>query len=546
MGFSLTKGQFPSGTPNNPYLPKPGVGPSINPTVKKARVYDARTGEMIQEAGNFSPEEIAQGAGTFPGGLHMQEGTGNMGGGYGGHGRSSGFAGSQERFGNPGGVMAPPSPNALEANGRSGMGSLDDFYSMNKTNPVTGLAYHPVGNAVDQKRSELQQGGNLSALKAFDIYNQNRDPFTNMAAIDAMKRFGYKAKSNPQIPQSTESQMGPLGGMADFALKGLGFRAKGGSVGGMNPYLVGEKGMELAKYKDGTMEPVGVNGPEVRMFSKPGTIIPHDKIKARAGGGRVTPSDLGERAGISDLHQSDDGIIQNFKRNFGQSMLGREFGLGNWANEVPVSHRYQDHGIFGSTPRYDMPPTLGLYTGNTGPVASVNKQGSPPLSPTGPNTPDFYWKNPILNAPEESENPFRFYRNPLYNPMTPLEPLMNAETDDSNPESTPFQFTPQEIQNAKTLALARASASGARDRMTSIPNVRTLSKPLSTEQSFLTPYGKASVSFGQPKNPFMADGLDKDEFLKRAEIRQADQDKTGKQYMANERALKLGIPLRKI
>ncbi len=56
--------------------------------------------------------------------------------------------------------------------------------------------------------------------------------------------------------------------------------------------------------------------------------------------------------------------------------------------------------------------------------------------------------------------------------------------------------------------------------MTSIPNVRTLSPQQSTDQTFLTPYGKAGVSFGQPKQEAMIENLPASEYFQRAANRQ--------------------------
>lgn len=54
-----------------------GMGSSIAPSVRMAESYDSRTGEKLTDSRPFTPDEIALGAGTFPGGLHMQAGTGS-------------------------------------------------------------------------------------------------------------------------------------------------------------------------------------------------------------------------------------------------------------------------------------------------------------------------------------------------------------------------------------------------------------------------------------------------------------------------------------
>ncbi len=80
----------------------PGLPFSITPTVQKAQVYNSLTGQMIQQAGPFTSQEIDAGAGRFPGGIHIAPGA--PGGGWGPRGGggadswSGGFTGGQSRI----------------------------------------------------------------------------------------------------------------------------------------------------------------------------------------------------------------------------------------------------------------------------------------------------------------------------------------------------------------------------------------------------------------------------------------------------------------
>lgn len=732
------------GNISNPmWGPAPSVGPGINPTVKKATIYDGRTGNMIQQAGNFTPEEIEAGSGTFPGGLQMQAGSGTVGG-YGGHrGRHgmgySGHSGAiPERFGNPGGVMAPASPNALQANGRAGIGSLDNFYSARTENPFTKLAVNPMANDIMKQRAAMQGFGGTGdvsrnaktgslqfanpnqadpqKLAMNDLYNNarslgnregmyggltglmdiqsqrdavaqaakraqetaiqnNRSAAGGMAASSALSAFnpllgsiasaipradggpveptnqldpwmlenpyygprqwglpapsyhasprrsmlktqeklgesasflgvpmsipaynyterglfGYEqprinmyslpstqgardrnGNKEPTLPfNASEAYSYPeaivdaihqqkkmeqdIAGISERRRPSLFARADGGKTGTVNPYLVGEEGIEIYKPKNGPPELIGSSGPEIRTFSQKGEIIPNHEIKPMADGGLVS------------------NITNNFKRNFGQSRLGREFGLQNWADESPpeveeavepspLAEGYKK--MFSSRGPYDNlqdSSTYGLAPDFIGAGRNlIDMFARHQMKQLGAESPPPEVEAPQIPAPT---NPY--LRSRSYDPMSAIPQFFGPYT----PEGAPIHSLHGEV--ARKAALAKAVeaqrnevnvglADTTNQAMTSIPDVRRLStNPLLPERSFLTPYGTASVTYGQPKKEAIIEGLPASEYFQRAANRQGSNryanpeadyhpEKLVLQKAANDRAMKLGNPLRSI
>lgn len=204
---------------------KPAVGAGIAPTVKRAKTYDGLTGQMIQDDSAFSPEDIANGAGRFPGGIHIENPGGMMGGGRG-------------RFGNPGGVMAPPSPNALEANNRPAMGSLEGFFNMQR----------PGAAPLDMLNEK-------SDFENFMSKQSMRSPYTGMpfgalSPYNGFRNAGAGAPVNPAAMIQNAfgaawNLLGKGGGRGADTESGFMGLAKGGKAGATQPFVVGEDGPEL-------------------------------------------------------------------------------------------------------------------------------------------------------------------------------------------------------------------------------------------------------------------------------------------------------------
>ena len=109
-------------------------------------------------------------------------------------------------------------------------------------------------------------------------------------------------------------------------------------------------------------------------------------------------------------------------------------------------------------------------------------------------------------------------RLPIYNPLNAMQQEYGT-TEGTPPPPPQNPWTAPEVMTA----LDRMDAADAAQRMTSIPNVRSLTtNPLLTERSFLTPRGTASVSFGQPKREAIIEGLPASEYFQRAANRQGD------------------------
>lgn len=275
--------------------------------------------------------------------MNGQDAQGNHFGGQGGFFGMNPY-GSQDRIGNKGGVMAPPSPNALEANGRPGMGSMDDFYAARATDPITGGSLRPSDYQNLQERASMQRRGDYEGLGAVDAYRGGRssnNPYMAMAgaqeiqAIRARRAYGAaRAAGRPHnsfddapgpnekmglngaiIPREMggpvrqspregvfdeqggihmDSRLDPPGttamnvlGATSYYVPGM---ASGGHANSYNPYLVGEKGPEIYVSKNGDAEILGLPGAEIRTFGEEGTIIPNHKIKAMEHGGHVRKS----------------------------------------------------------------------------------------------------------------------------------------------------------------------------------------------------------------------------------------------------------------
>lgn len=512
----------------------------INPTVKKAQVYDSRTGEMVQEEGNFTPDEIQRGAGRFPGGIQIV--------GSGGSGSHSGASG--QRFGNPGGRMAPTSPNALEANGRPGMGSLSSFYASQKStvDPFTGLPLNPSGHDLLQQRAQNERGGfqGFQDQAMQDAYRgavAARDPF----AVAGIRQMGNDARaqrmaleklssSKPisQMSQPLTNQM--AGGVLDmfpFLMR----REHGGPIRMKNPYLVNEKGPEMFVDKEGHSAMIGDGSPSVAAFPVDGKVVPTKdlwRLPALADGGKAKrgtfPTPLGDIPSantadyISDVPNIHGTIppvptipgVPGVPRvpNFNPLGIGgplREtqgFKIGEYQpmTEDEVNQRYAQSSPF----------LRGLYNiGNFG-TNMVRGLGSaiasPFMSPSASAAAD-YMRQHNIPIPEGLIPPEPLMQAPNVEPVQPITPLGEGEASIST------GYTPDNMA-ARRAALSRTLAEQARQRMTDIPNVRTLSPQTSESQGFLTPYGTASVSYGQPKQEAIIEGLPAGEYFQRAANRQ--------------------------
>lgn len=490
---------------------------SLNPYIGNLKMNDPN--RQVDPSGHYPTQQTIGGSGKataagvtqagattdVDGGFHQAPTASfGFGGGRGGYG---GGNGPQARIGNRGGVMAPPSPNALEANGRSEGGSLDNFYASRAPDPFTGLAVNPMANDVMQQRARLQgafggfngRGPDLEGLSAVDAYNhgqQSKDPYLSGAAANAIEGIRWDRGYNKGMNSKSKSTKGtidwtkvPMDTEGPFSVAG---RADGGSVNDYNPYLVAEEGPELFVSKNGDAEILGEAGPEIRTFGEKGTIIPNHKIKPMAEGGPVnsSPGFFG-------------GIANNFKRNFGQSKLGREFGLENWATpEVngPLPTTQSVNPLAEQEQPSDSTYGMGLNFGNLfrgiggymNPLSRMNRQPQAPQPPSLPNF-HFHGANPLAQS---------------YLPTPPQQaevPEVDAETGNSESFDNPSPISVFQSNPLYNPSMANTSLvnSAARKSMTFIPNVRTISPSQSTEQSFLTPYGTAGVSFGQPKKEAM-------------------------------------------
>jgi len=248
---------------------------------KMAFLKGERSGIMSPAGAQAMGAESA--AGMIPGSASAAGfGGGGRGGGGGGF---SGMGSPTARIGNRGGVMAPGSPDALQANGRSGMGTLTDFQASRTIDPATGLPLNPSSMDKFRERQYNEHGGlgGFQRQAHMDNFYQGldeQDPFLAGGARQALLQ--QNAMRN-----ALGGAAAPPGGGVSFGpnYEGIDGREDGGPFGRIKPYLVGEEGPELALYEDGESEVIGAAGPEIRVFPKPGKVIPNDEITPLREGG---------------------------------------------------------------------------------------------------------------------------------------------------------------------------------------------------------------------------------------------------------------------
>lgn len=218
----------------------------------------------------------------------------------GGGGRSSGGGGQTSynpyarnaRIGNPGGVMAGPSPPSPEAfagglhgfynNQRQGMGPTDTLQDAAQVDNA--MSTMPYASPWRQRfpwafpqAGQSGQGTDQVPFPTGPAFNPNA----------SFSQFPNQPRSKSDIDPNTPFPTGPdFNPNADFP-----GRARGGRVG-PRPYLVGEKGPEAyVPHNGGPVQMVGANGPEVLRFPADGMIVPNHKLKqafnTRQGGGQV-------------------------------------------------------------------------------------------------------------------------------------------------------------------------------------------------------------------------------------------------------------------
>ena len=209
--------------------------------------------------------------------------------------------GSEARIGNVGGVMAPPSPNALEANGRPGMGNLDSFYAWQQAGMPFFAPQSNAGASGSVPRG-LPPSDPFASTGTSWLDNPFDDPFSPYFVPQRLAggpitasdpriyddqpitgSFDQGLGGNPTLgPSKGYTYGGPPPASSLFDPAELGLHAprmeRGGRMNGMHPYMVGEAGPEVAVYEDGTAEVVGKHGPEVRTFPKDGEIIPNKEL----------------------------------------------------------------------------------------------------------------------------------------------------------------------------------------------------------------------------------------------------------------------------
>lgn len=441
-------------------------------------------------------------------------------GGYGGGAaRGRGFSPFGPRMiGNRGGVMAPPSPDALAANGRSPMGSLDGLYASNTTDPNTGLRLNPNGFDIMQKQGQLQrggdltweraqaqggpqdQGGNFQALGAFNAYTQGQqshNPILMKAAADAIRQQKNERDADFELQRRGRSNSGVRDWMANPGtmddstprdwMKNPGRMAKGGPVAEMNPYLVGEEGPEVLVSDEGTAEILGANGPEIRTFDTPGKIIPNHKIKPMVGGGRTLPSMYSTADDQQDWFKTTPQVMSPY----GAAYSGLWDALGRGVNALGS----RGHTGFQQAPA--APAVADLLTPENYGEAE-QEVAIPPSTRRRQSSPlDFY--NPAI-------------------PFIPL-PMSNRTPAADIPMPEPA--------------------------------------PVPQDRAFQNQYGTGSVTYGQPKKEAIIEGLPASEYFQRAANRQGANkfaspedgyhpERLAKQYAANDRAFALNLPTRRL
>jgi len=267
--------------------------------------------------------------------------------------------------------------------GTGSMGSLQDFYAAKTTNPLTGLSYNPSANDLQRQQQYFQQKGDFEGLSALNSYNQARgsgDPMAVQAAASNIRNLqGVRARQQGYMDAKTASANAPnitpafgdgvMGGAnkATSPFAGLGSvgtsqgipqtgpmtgapgtfntspeafqpvqqRAKGGSVGRVNPYVVGEKGPEEYVPMHGKPEMVGLQGPEMRTFPDKGKIVPTDKLPHRAMGGSVMPTNPYLAYGIvSDPEVQEEQNYNRMTPSFSENTVPSEAGYSNLMNRM--------------------------------------------------------------------------------------------------------------------------------------------------------------------------------------------------------------------
>lgn len=186
---------------------------SIAPTVKKAQVYDSRTGRMIQQEGNFTDQEIDAGAGRFPGGLQFAPGTGT-GGGHGGGGDNwqgprDGMTGAPRIRATPGGAPSHTT-DGVNIDGTPGFGQgsgLFGFYNMQRGNFGAGrvdssMITNPSWGGVDPWRTDGHSwntdpstGGERGIGSSFFAGNQQPQKQQHFLQGDGIPHVGNAAKN---------------------------------------------------------------------------------------------------------------------------------------------------------------------------------------------------------------------------------------------------------------------------------------------------------------------------------------------------------------
>lgn len=183
--------------------PLGGVGPAIAPTVKKARVYDARTGQMIQNDDPFSAAEISAGAGTFPGGIHIQPGTGS-GNPY------DRIGNAKDEDGNV--IMAP---NA--ANSDPFMGMIPDFLSWSKSGRTSAIPPNETSDQAYQRIFGRAKGGDVDKVQPYIINEKGTEAFQpkggSPVPIPGGKQLFIPSQDGKIIPHAeTMKLFMPIGG----------------------------------------------------------------------------------------------------------------------------------------------------------------------------------------------------------------------------------------------------------------------------------------------------------------------------------------------
>lgn len=505
------------------------------------------------------------------------------------------------RIGNYGGVMAPPSPNALEANGRPAAGSLDEFYAKRATDPVTGMSLLPTANDAMQQRAKLQ--GAFGATPDFQMLGpfdqrmsgiQGGNPYLAAAGgaginrIRAQRAFNEglagtgNAPSN-QVDQGVGRARGlDLGaGIGDFG-SGLRQREQGGPVGLRNPYLVNEKGPEMFVDKQGHSAMIGDGSPAIAAFPVDGAVVPSKdlkKIPARmAGGGVGLSPEIAELVKSQGLGQSVPNVFSSgpgmggaattVSHQSGPSSFSTvttpgpvmfPFGFSNpylplLGRGNPMAH--EGHPVAGGAPIQNLASLPSRALG--GSVIASEPMTTMSASPNSLS--DSY--DPMLRSPRIPVNRPRVHPSrQTYNPRATMDALLNPPPDDmldwQEPDQPPMTAGNFPLSYANPylgmmgLAANQANAASSamvnpmnqpaiqandvRQRMTAPTQINALtgrtearspvmamSSPQSPEQVFQTPYGKASVSYGQPKKETVIEGLSSPEFFQRAANRQGE------------------------